>query len=48
MALTQIEARARRLLYEVHTLAAAYGWSEREILSLSAPRRALYLEMVRA
>jgi hypothetical protein len=44
----EIEARARRLLYDVHTLAAAYGWSEREILSLSEPRRALYLEMVRA
>lgn len=45
---TEIEARARLLLYDVHTLAAAYAWSEREILSLSAPRRALYLEMVRA
>ena len=45
---TEIEARSRRLLYDVHTLAATYGWSEREILSLSEPRRALYLEMVRA
>ena len=45
---TEIEARARRLLLDVHTLAAAYGWSETEILSLSAPRRALYMEMVQA
>jgi hypothetical protein len=44
----EVEARARRLLYDVHTLAVAYGWTEREILSLSEPRRALYLEMVQA
>jgi hypothetical protein len=44
----EIEARARRLIYDVHTLAATYGWTEREILSLSEPRRALYLEMVQA
>jgi hypothetical protein len=44
----EIEARAKRLLFEVHTLASAYGWTEREILSLSESRRALYLEMVQA
>ena len=44
----EIEARARRLLFDVHTLATAYGWSEHEILSLSEPRRTLYLEMVQA
>ena len=44
---SEIEARARRLLMEVHTLASVYGWTEREILSLSEPRRAFYLEMVR-
>jgi hypothetical protein len=44
----EVEARARRLLYDVHTLAAAYGWREHEILSLSERRRALYLEMVQA
>ena len=44
----EIEARAQRLLLEVHTLAAAYGWSEAEILSLNATRREFYLEMVRA
>ena len=44
----ELEALGRRLALEVHTLATAYGWSEREILSLSEPRRRLYLEMVRA
>jgi hypothetical protein len=43
----EIEARARRLLFEVHTLAFAYGWTEAEILSLGASRRARYLELVR-
>jgi len=43
----EIEARARRLLLEIHTLAAAYGWTEPEILALSDRRRASYLEMVR-
>jgi hypothetical protein len=44
----EIEARAKRLLFEIHRLASAYGWSEREILSLSERRRALYLDMVEA
>jgi hypothetical protein len=43
---TEIEAWARRILFEVHTLARAYGWREAEILALSATRRQLYLEMV--
>jgi hypothetical protein len=42
----EIDVRARRLLWEVHTLAAAYGWSESETLLLSPARRALYVEMV--
>jgi hypothetical protein len=44
----ELEARVRRLLWEVHSLASAYGWSESETLSLSAARRTMYLEMVRA
>ena len=44
----EIEARARRVLGEIHTLASAYGWSEAEIMGLSERRRALYLELVRA
>jgi hypothetical protein len=44
----EIEARARKLLFEVHTLASAYGWSEADILSMSDNRRALYLEMAQS
>jgi hypothetical protein len=44
----EIAERSKRLLWEVHTLAAAYGWSEHEILSFSEPRRRLYLKMVHA
>ena len=38
-----VESAARRLATDVHTLAHAYGWSEREILALSPFRRHLYL-----
>lgn len=41
-----IDAHARALLDEVHTLARAYGWTEPEILALSDARRAAYLERV--
>jgi hypothetical protein len=44
----EIESRARRLLWEVHTLAAAYGWSEGETLALSSSRRANYIRLVQA
>lgn len=43
---SEIAAAARRLLREVHVLAMSYGWSEREILSLTPARRHAYLEMV--
>ncbi len=42
----EIEAHARALLAEVHSLARAYGWSEPEVLALSPQRRAAYLELV--
>ena len=42
----EIEDWAQRLLQDVHSLATAYGWSERDILSMSATRRRLYLELV--
>jgi uncharacterized protein YbaR (Trm112 family) len=45
---TEIEVWAWRMLSDVHTLARAYGWHEREILSLSPTRRQFYLEMVGA
>ena len=44
----RVEARAQRLMGEVHLLARAYGWSEHEILTLPAARRAAYLAMVAA
>jgi hypothetical protein len=40
----EIEAEAKRLLEEVHALASAYGWRERDVLALSPVRRAYYLE----
>jgi hypothetical protein len=44
----EVESRARRVLWDVHTLASAYGWNESETLALSDARRAMYLEIVRA
>jgi hypothetical protein len=44
----EIEAGARLLLRDIHTLALAYGWSESDILSLSEVRRRFYLEMIEA
>lgn len=44
---SEMEARARRVLADVHALASAYGWTEAEILRLTPARRELYLEMVR-
>ncbi len=40
----EIEARAKRLLLDVHQLACAYGWTEGEILALSTRRRRFYLD----
>lgn len=45
---SEIEDWAQRLLLEVHLLASAYGWSERDIISMSATRRRLYLDMIGA
>jgi len=42
----EIDGRARALLGEIDALARAYGWTEGEILALSAARRAAYLAMV--
>jgi hypothetical protein len=44
---SELEARAKRLLREIHDLATAYGWTESAILSLSDHRRAVYLDLVR-
>jgi len=42
----EIRDWAQRTLREVHTLASAYGWSQAEILGLSATRRQIYLELI--
>lgn len=43
---SEIEAWAVRILREVHELACAYGWRERDILSLSPWRRQAYLDLL--
>jgi hypothetical protein len=42
----EISERARRLLRQIHLLAWAYGWREKEILALPPRRRKYYLDMV--
>jgi hypothetical protein len=44
----EIDAWARRTLREVHILAAAYGWSESDVLALSPRRRHIYVAMALA
>jgi hypothetical protein len=44
----EVEMVARRLLPEVHAIAAAYGWSETAILALSSARRQSYLALIGA
>ena len=45
---TKIRASALRLLRQVHTLAAAYGWREADVFALSPRRREAYLDLVGA
>jgi hypothetical protein len=44
----EVDVRARKLLFDVHSLTTAYRWTEAEILSLSDRRRAVYVSMVQA
>ena len=44
----ELAAQARQLLREIDVIARAYGWSEREILSLPPTRRRTYLELIEA
>lgn len=43
---TEINDWAEKMLQTVHKLAAAYGWSESDILKLSPVRRQLYIGML--
>lgn len=42
---TELSRRARNLLTEVDVIARRYGWSEQQILNLTASRRRRYLEL---
>lgn len=42
----ELSAWARRLLREVHLLARAYGWAERDILAMAPLRRRAYLDLL--
>lgn len=44
----EVDARAQRLLMEVHLLARAYSWREADILGMSPVRRNAYLQKVAA
>lgn len=45
---TEVSAQAQRLAREICVLARAFGWSERDILAMSARRRQLYLQEAEA
>ena len=42
----ELQPWAVRMLREIHQLASAYGWSQREILSLTPLRRSVYLNLI--
>jgi hypothetical protein len=44
----EVLSRARKLYDDVHCLASHYHWSEAEILSMSAARRRIYIELIAA
>jgi hypothetical protein len=41
----ELDFWARDLLFDVHVLAGAYGWTELDVLALSPLRRSYYLEL---
>lgn len=45
---TEINHWAQRIMQEVYMLARSFGWSENEILSMSARRRQQYIQMLGA
>jgi hypothetical protein len=44
----EVRNAAQRLMYEIHVLAWAYGWTENSIASMNSSRRNQYLEMLSA
>lgn len=45
---SELHAWACRLLREIHALASAYGWHERDVLAISPLRRRAYLDLIGA
>jgi len=43
---TELKARSDRLVMEVARLASAFGWTERDVLSMSGLRRQRYLDLL--
>ena len=43
---SDVEGWARQMILAVHRLAKAYGWSESEVLMMSASRREQYLQLI--
>jgi uncharacterized protein (UPF0212 family) len=43
---SEINAWAMRMMREIHLMASTYGWSEADILAMSAWRRQRYLELI--
>ncbi|WP_010584690.1 hypothetical protein [Schlesneria paludicola] len=43
----EIAAAAKTVARDIHDLAIAYGWTEREIFGLSPARRTIYLSLIR-
>ncbi|HAE59211.1 MAG TPA: phage baseplate protein [Anaerolineae bacterium] len=43
---SEINAWAMRMMREIHVIASSYGWSEADILAMSAWRRQRYLELI--
>jgi hypothetical protein len=44
----ELDRWAKRMMQEIHSLAASYGWSESEVLAVPRNRRRVYLEMLGA
>ena len=45
---TEVNAWACRILRDIHSMAAAYGWREADILALSPLRRQVYLDLIQS
>jgi hypothetical protein len=44
----ELQRAAERTFVEIDALARAYGWAEKDVLGMSAMRRAAYLQLAGA